>query len=594
MDIEQARAWCGGEPSIERFAALCSALPFRHLADDALELLLDELSRWPDSIPRSPPDSWIYEAAQKRPRNAFQLCTHVVVKRTEGTRALPHLMDSPHLVNVKHVELHGLLLGANLVHTLIEPPTLIRPKTLYMQNVSFDGEWMAALLATGFCDELETLSLDHSTNTNGAFVALAAHDLPHLRELSLAHNTQLDAHGALALAEAPWLSNLKRLDLSETCIGHKGMLTFEEFAARHPDLEIVLDGIEEGPRRQTTRPTPDAFGAMRSLLQQPPSEELFTAICARLGEGRPHEEMLEYVAGHVNTWPPHITRATPKRWVTSLLEGTPIEAFSLCNAASVRGALELLLASPHLPRLRTLEVEHIQRHPFMRGDFVHTLTTCDPLSELESLRLDETDLDDADMVELIRAPSLRRLRSLTLAQNDFGAEGLRTLARAPFLNTLTSLTLAEPYQRDRRDRPRFGVEALREFFDTSILSGLTHLTLELGGTEPEYEDLAAFLESPAFFGLEELELCWPLTTTMCTTLAQAPALDTLRVLELSVSEDGVEALARSTHLPSLEHLTLNVYYVSEEAFDRLLRSTTLPPGVQVTCGTRTGTTGKEV
>lgn len=85
-----------------------------------------------------------------------------------------------------------------------------------------------------------------------------------------------------------------------------------------------------------------------------------------------------------------------------------------------------LADSPHLRRLRTLDLQH---NRLDSGD-VRALLVSEHLTNLTELDLSHNRIGDSGVRSLANSPLLTRLKSLNLCGNDFGANGLRALAGA--------------------------------------------------------------------------------------------------------------------------------------------------------------------
>ena len=63
------------------------------------------------------------------------------------------------------------------------------------------------------------------------------------------------------------------------------------------------------------------FGELRSVLARPPSEEVFVEVCALVEARDLPDEVLVYLADHLNRWPETITRRMPRPWAEEVLRG---------------------------------------------------------------------------------------------------------------------------------------------------------------------------------------------------------------------------------------------------------------------------------
>jgi Ran GTPase-activating protein (RanGAP) involved in mRNA processing and transport len=187
-----------------------------------------------------------------------------------------------------------------------------------------------------------------------------------------------------------------------------------------------------------------------------------------------------------------------------------------------------LAASPHLNRLRRLNVRH--NNVSARG--VATLIDATTLPALEALDLAETKTYFVRRgSQFLGSPGLRRIRSLDLGLTGLGDEGLLVLSDCIHLSELRSLAVPNT---------------------TLTHRGIRALTSSLYLTELEQLDL-----SGNYFGPESAEL-----------LAEWPAAGRLRKLWLhnnALGDEGVRALARSPHLHGLQFLSVGSSSISDRA-----------------------------
>lgn len=163
--------------------------------------------------------------------------------------------------------------------------------------------------------------------------------------------------------------------------------------------------------------TPDErFGELRSLLQQPPSSQVWDAMIALFG-GWHHEALanlaIPYALEHLERWPDDITREA-EPWQT--------------------GAL--LLISPDSyqhPQLRLINALTIT-HRGIGAPQLASLLAWPGLPQLRSLSLRANDLTDAEAAAIAACPHLSGLRALDLSNNQITDVGAAALASSPYLN----------------------------------------------------------------------------------------------------------------------------------------------------------------
>jgi uncharacterized protein (TIGR02996 family) len=229
----------------------------------------------------------------------------------------------------------------------------------------------------------------------------------------------------------------------------------------------------------------------------------------------------------------------------------------------------LLAASPHLHRLRRLEVLGLTR-PENIG--LPILFNAPGLSSLRELELAEGCHGDNLLESLASCPSLPNFELLDLTRNWFGQRGFRALASSPVTSTLRTLLLA---------RNSKGNEWLREVVRSPHLRRLRRLKLSecnLGtrvikdltaAPWPELEvlDLASndlgpaairyLVETPNLPSLRKLDLSGNSTLgdAPAKVLARAKHFDPLRVLALGFWRIGRRGLAALAEAPWLSQLT---------------------------------------
>jgi uncharacterized protein (TIGR02996 family) len=196
-------------------------------------------------------------------------------------------------------------------------------------------------------------------------------------------------------------------------------------------------------------------------------------------------------------------------------------------------SLEILLSSPHLIGLRSLEIPG-------------------------------NDLGDAAMMVLAQWSGGKGLISLNLAGNQIGATGVQLLANSAHLKNLHTLNLSE--------NP-IGLAGAQALSSSSLPAGLTHL--DLGRCQLGTRGLQA-LCSGKLAELTNLVLrSNHIGINGGSILVRASWLSKVRHLDLSrnqLTEKGVIALAASPHIANLVHLDLRRNRITDEGALALIQS----------------------
>jgi uncharacterized protein (TIGR02996 family) len=250
-----------------------------------------------------------------------------------------------------------------------------------------------------------------------------------------------------------------------------------------------------------------------------------------------------------------------------LFAAAPLQ--SLCPL-QVRKFWTQLIASPHLSRLRALDLEscalgvgrtdsvaacehladlrelNVGSNRAKRGAVAVLRSTM--LGNLRRLSVHKNEVTDAAAEALAEADRFPHLRRLDLASNELTADGARRLAAAAWLGRLEELRLSGNPIRDE------GVEALAA---SEVWTGLRTLSLRgCGLTQASARHVAA---CGRLARLRELSLPMSPGEGALGELARSPHLVELRCLDLKsteVSEADADALVRSPLAPRLRSLKL--------------------------------------
>lgn len=237
----------------------------------------------------------------------------------------------------------------------------------------------------------------------------------------------------------------------------------------------------------------DAFAwaqTFREILANEPSEGVFQSIVRELGdEPVKSDTLLDYLEGHLVSWPARIARPFPLSWWAPhwdrrlkatvrkrLATRDVLPQARLCNALSLRDVSERLehkgeqkrmadfLASEHTTHLQHLDLRYtrlysavwplfdgLQGHASLRvldlgytrlaGHGLARLISLGLLDGIEVLRLDFANLRGKDIEQLIECGVFSTLRVLDLRHNNLGRKGAQMLASEPACAGLSELFL---------------------------------------------------------------------------------------------------------------------------------------------------------
>lgn len=207
----------------------------------------------------------------------------------------------------------------------------------------------------------------------------------------------------------------------------------------------------------------DAFGELRSLLQQPPSAPLYEQLCAHMERIKPDdalERCLPYARAHMDrTWPTEL-RAWSKTWTRRFIKGQALPVTGLATSCDLSNRH---LGLDHLDALRT--------HDYIR--------------DLELLDLSRNEGLGPYLEQLVQLPLFYGIKRLnihtTLHQIKPGS--FKDLLDHPSLFALEELNCIAPSDQ----RP------LSELAQSGASSRMKHLRCTSGGAQA---DLIALLKAP--------------------------------------------------------------------------------------------------
>jgi len=237
-----------------------------------------------------------------------------------------------------------------------------------------------------------------------------------------------------------------------------------------------------------------------------------------------------------------------------------IEILDLCDLDLNADAVGVFLASPHLTKLRNLE---IGSNSLGRAGAKH-LARCPALSRIEKLGVHAckfTDRATPDLAKLV----MPRLTDLNLSFNAFGSEGLPALLAGRLLANVKTLDLSSC---------DLGPEGFELLARSPLLAKLTELDLSNNDTGPD--GAIALAGCPYLGSIETLDLSSNyFEDDGLIALATAAPMPRLRKLNLALQKmgrRGLEALARWPGLARIEELGLQMNQPGDEGVAALAES----------------------
>ncbi len=246
-----------------------------------------------------------------------------------------------------------------------------------------------------------------------------------------------------------------------------------------------------------------------------------------------------------------------------------LERLSLANTNITPHGLRALLTATGYPELRTLDVNFgmLFRQGISPAALERELLQTPLMGQLTSLCLYGVGLEGDSLAALLRSPVAPRLETLRLTNCALGEAEAQVLADAESLAGLRHLQLSGNLLRDK------GCRALA----SGAWGSLTQL--DLSNTQLASPGLRALLASPALTGLTRLDLSSNyIGAAGATALAGAEPrrLTWLHLGLTNLRAEGARALAESNSLARLRVLWLNSNNLDDEGVAALAGSPNLP------------------
>lgn len=328
------------------------------------------------------------------------------------------------------------------------------------------------------------------------------------------------------------------------------------------------------------------FGALRALVNAPPAQERFAAICRFIqateerAPGLYEEHMRAYVEDHLARWPAtcrllrlherHVEEVARTPW-GALARGLELRSSNLEDIASAREhfpALEHLSLRRFPMRKKELEAATSQGlfeglgsislwpNAVSAASFALLIERLEALDELEHLRLNHCSLNAKRLPALLDSGLPGRLRTLGLSDN----RGLKSAG-----GEAIAACAAQCERLERLELRGCGLtgKAIKALASADWPDGLAHMALAKNPMKTrglkalaEAGRLALLIDrqGPPSLDLSEQ----PMDVKGLRLLMHADALEGIERLNLSQCHlEDIEALATSPHLGSLRRLDLS-------------------------------------
>lgn len=324
-----------------------------------------------------------------------------------------------------------------------------------------------------------------------------------------------------------------------------------------------MSGVQGGDVQSDNVQAGDVFGAVRSLMQEAPGEEVWAALCGLLdGVDDPaeREAIGGYLEGHLARWPDPL-RVAPQAWCERALGGEAPPWWQLVRAVHLmqptNAMIKALFKAVDVSQVTALTLEN---EPPTRGagrsksGLVKELTKAGALPQLRRLELRQGNFGDKSAELLAGAKNLTGLEELVLTRAQIEEAGYQALAASTTLPPLRALQADGPLDR-----------ALGELVTGPLLSRLEALTFN-GSLRDEH--LAALCEAPCVTTLRRLSFgAGYLSDDAITAALDSPLFDRLEALDLvnagALSGAPLKALMRKP-LDKLDALRLHMTPTRED------------------------------
>lgn len=162
----------------------------------------------------------------------------------------------------------------------------------------------------------------------------------------------------------------------------------------------------------------DAFGELRSLLQQPPSAELYEQLCARFERIKPEdalERCLPYARAHLDrAWPAQL-RTWNKSWTRRFVRGQILPVTGLatsCDLSNRHLGAEHISALQNHDYIRDLEHLNLDNNTAL-GPCLEVLARLPMLAGVKHLSISSVgQIEPSTLLRLLNHPSLYALEAL--------------------------------------------------------------------------------------------------------------------------------------------------------------------------------------
>ena len=460
---------------------------------------------------------------------------------------------------------------------------LSRMRFLGLMENELSWKGLQALLSGGHLGQIAELTLHEGVGVKGA-EALAKASLPSIHVLGL-RGAGLDEAACRALAKAPWLGQIARLDISQNPMGDQGVMALfsgawsslsvlwmEEVSCRARGLGAMMQGL----RKQGVLLEEAALGSNplgRLGFQSLAEEGAGSLRVLRVGDCGGEGGGLKALAS--SAWP----QLESLDLSENRLSSKEMASFSLLSA----------------PQLRELD---LSGNRFGVVGCGHLAAWCGE-GEISELRLDGCEIEDEGALALASA-SLPALRRLGLQGCEIGEKGAVALAGAPWWQGLSLVEVGFNPLGEAGAGALLSGEGEKAWVSLSLaglgmqgqaIQSLVHarmpklIELSLAGSALTERDLEAIAQASWSRQLEQLDLSSTgFSDAMAMQIEHLGAFARLNQLflgEHELSAKGIQAIARSPSLASLHLLDLGERPLANKAQEAIF--SLLQRGCEVLC-----------